>query len=74
MLTGQKLGKYEIRSKLGEGGMGEVYAAYDTELGRSVAIKLLPKEFTTDADRCGRFRQEAARRIGAESSEYHHDL
>ncbi len=59
MLTGQKLGKYEIRSKLGEGGMGEVYAAYDTELGRSVAIKLLPKEFTTDADRCGRFRQEA---------------
>lgn len=59
MLTGQKLGKYEIRSKLGEGGMGEVYAAYDTELGRSVAIKLLPKEFTTDADRCSRFRQEA---------------
>lgn len=59
MLTGQQIGKYEIRSKLGEGGMGEVYAAYDTELGRNVAIKLLPKEFTTDADRRGRFRQEA---------------
>lgn len=59
MLTGQRLGKYEIMSKLGEGGMGEVYSAHDTELGRNVAIKLLPKEFTTDEDRCARFRQEA---------------
>lgn len=59
MLTGQHLGKYEIRSKLGEGGMGEVYAAHDDELGRSVAIKLLPSEFTTDAERRARFRQEA---------------
>lgn len=59
MLTGQQLGKYEIRSKIGEGGMGEVYSAHDAELGRSVAIKLLPSEFTTDPDRKGRFRQEA---------------
>ena len=59
MLTGQQLGKYEIRSKIGEGGMGEVYAANDAELGRSVAIKFLPTEFTTDPDRRARFRQEA---------------
>ncbi|NOT48722.1 MAG: protein kinase [Acidobacteria bacterium] len=59
MLTGQQLGKYEIRSKIGEGGMGEVYSAHDAELGRSVAIKLLPTEFTTDDDRKARFRQEA---------------
>jgi len=59
MLTGQQLGKYEIRSKIGEGGMGEVYAAHDAELDRSVAIKLLPNEFTTDPERRQRFRQEA---------------
>src|SRR5688572_719281 len=59
MLTGQQLGKYEILSKIGEGGMGEVYAAHDAELDRSVAIKLLPNEFTTDPERRQRFRQEA---------------
>ena len=59
MLTGQQLGKYEIRSKIGEGGMGEVYSAHDAELDRSVAIKLLPNEFTTDPERRQRFRQEA---------------
>lgn len=59
MLVGEQIGKYDITSKLGEGGMGEVYAAHDDELGRSVAIKLLPNEFTTDADRRNRFRQEA---------------
>ncbi len=59
MLSGQQLGKYEIRSKIGEGGMGEVYAAFDAELGRNVAIKYLPSEFTTDPDRQARFRQEA---------------
>lgn len=59
MLAGQKFGRYEVETKLGEGGMGEVYTALDSELGRSVAIKLLPSEFTTDNDRRSRFRQEA---------------
>jgi len=59
MFTGQQFGRYEIRSKIGEGGMGEVYAALDPELGRSVAIKILPSEFTTDPERRARFRQEA---------------
>ena len=59
MLAGQRFGRYEVHTKLGEGGMGEVYTALDSELGRSVAIKLLPSEFTTDDDRRSRFRQEA---------------
>src|SRR5688572_2269771 len=57
--TGTKLGRYEIRSMLGEGGMGEVYRARDTELGRDVAVKVLPSSFSTDRDRLSRFKQEA---------------
>lgn len=53
------LGRYEIRSLLGEGGMGEVYLAEDTTLRRLVAIKLLPAEFTADQDRLHRFEREA---------------
>lgn len=56
---GAKLGRYEIRSKLGEGGMGEVYLALDTELNRTVAIKLLPQEFAANEQRLRRFTQEA---------------
>jgi eukaryotic-like serine/threonine-protein kinase len=56
---GTKLGRYEIRSKLGEGGMGEVYRARDTELGRDVAVKVLPSTFSADKDRLHRFQQEA---------------
>src|SRR5215472_12463326 len=56
---GTQLGRYEIRSLLGVGGMGEVYLAQDMQLRRSVALKLLPPEFTRDQDRLRRFKQEA---------------
>src|SRR6201987_85136 len=54
-----KLGPYEILAPLGSGGMGEVYRACDTRLGRDVAIKVLPEALTKDADRLRRFEQEA---------------
>src|SRR5437867_10900071 len=57
--AGTKLGRYEIRSKIGEGGMGEVYLARDTQLGRDVAIKVLPSSYSDDAERLHRFEQEA---------------
>src|SRR5256714_1262892 len=50
---------YRLISKLGAGGMGEVYLAQDTRLGRKIALKLLPAKFTQDADRVRRFEQEA---------------
>src|SRR5215470_18478806 len=52
-------GRYRVLSPLGKGGMGEVWLAEDTQLGRKVALKLLPAEFTTDASRLRRFAQEA---------------
>ena len=57
--AGTKLGRYEIRSKLGEGGMGEVYRAHDEKLNRDVAIKVLPVTLSQDAGRLRRFEQEA---------------
>jgi serine/threonine-protein kinase len=57
--TGTKLGRYEIRSKIGEGGMGEVYLAEDTRLRRKVALKVLPAELAENKDRMRRFEQEA---------------
>src|SRR5215831_1620063 len=57
--AGTKLGRYEIRSKLGEGGMGEVYLAEDTRLHRKVAIKVLSADLAANRDRMRRFEQEA---------------
>jgi len=56
--VGTKLGPYEILGSLGAGGMGEVYRAKDTRLGREVALKILPESFATDGDRLRRFEQE----------------
>src|SRR5262249_57174032 len=56
---GTRLGPYEIHSAVGAGGMGEVYRARDTNLGRDVAIKLLPEAFAQDPDRVARFEREA---------------
>src|SRR5438128_10959377 len=57
--AGTKLGRYEVRSKIGEGGMGEVYLAEDVQLRRRVALKILPAEIAANQDRMRRFVQEA---------------
>jgi len=57
--AGTHLGGYEIRLQIGEGGMGEIYLAQDSQLHRPVALKLLPDDFTRDDDRLRRFQQEA---------------
>ena len=57
--VGARLGSYEIISPLGAGGMGEVYRARDTKLGRSVALKVLPEAVATDVDRIARFERPA---------------
>ena len=58
-MIGTKLGPYEILEKIGAGGMGEVYRARDSRLGREVAVKVLPAGLTTDPQRLHRFEQEA---------------
>jgi len=58
-MIGKTLAHFRITDKLGEGGMGAVYRAQDTKLGRDVALKLLPDAFAADADRMARFTREA---------------
>ena len=58
-LTGRRLGAYHVYERIGAGGMGEVYRARDTKLGRDVAIKILPRHFTSDPERLARFEREA---------------
>jgi eukaryotic-like serine/threonine-protein kinase len=58
-MIGKTLGHYQITSQLGKGGMGEVYRAHDSQLGRDVAVKVLPEAFATNAERMGRFKREA---------------
>jgi len=59
LIAGAQIGAYQLLEPLGRGGMGEVHLALDTRLGRKVALKLLPPEFTTDAGRVQRFAREA---------------
>jgi len=59
IISGTKLGSYQIAGPIGSGGMGEVYQAHDTKLGRNVAIKVLPEAFAHDPERLSRFQREA---------------
>src|ERR1051325_3950790 len=59
LAIGTQLGSHEITALIGKGGMGEVYRARDLKLKREVAIKILPDEFSRDADRVARFQREA---------------
>src|SRR6204780_3245504 len=59
LTSGTRVGPYEVKGAIGAGGMGEVYRARDSKLGRDVALKVLPEAFSRDADRMARFQREA---------------
>ena len=59
MIIGDRLGHYDVTALIGEGCMGQVYRATDTQLGREVALKVLPDAFAADPDRLARFQREA---------------
>ncbi len=59
LAPGTRLGHYDVTALLGEGGMGQVWQATDTQLGRQVALKILPDAFAADPDRLARFQREA---------------
>ncbi len=59
LTVGTRLGHYDVTALLGEGGMGQVWQATDTQLNRQVALKILPEAFATDPDRLARFQREA---------------
>ena len=63
LTTGTRLGRYEIRSQIGAGGMGEVYRAYDEAMHREVAIKVLPAALSTNKDRLAKFEQEGTTKL-----------
>ena len=61
--VGQQLGQYKLTDKIGQGGMGVVWKASDGNLGREVAIKVLPADVAESSDRLARFQQEASTRV-----------
>ena len=73
-LTGRRLGAYHVHERIGAGGMGEVYRARDTKLGRDVAIKILPRHFTQRSRAPGAVRTRGARTRVTQSPTYRRDL
>ena len=63
LTVGTRLGHYDVTALIGEGGMGQVYQATDTKLGRQVALKILPEAFAADPDRLTRFQRGSGSRV-----------